>query len=484
MLNTASWSKLPRDLLTDEDFFYIEKQLPEELAFAPYMFYIAALRKADENGMFDLSDGVIFAQLMRIENADDVFKIANMMMKRKIIYRVGETKVCGFWNWEYNAKDTPRTMEQRRQLVMRQIEEQKKIKAVTADFPTGSTRPDETTACEQTEERQNEAPESSGSNAQEMAQRADFFCPENDKKQENVVKDFLDDKNAKNVVKGENTERKKDLEEQKENIRQEIKETHTQDKKENSDKSEKEQFCSAGPFDSPATQNCEEKHQPWADKESQEVTQIPKTQRNTDLSDPAALAELALQEANKGVENNEGAGVTGYLNDFFAKNCYGYKPQNAAGAIKSLASKITELSDKVNPPDVIAGVLCSEFLRMHEGKRADYWKDIPLLPSNMIKPNVWAYLMQYAGKILAAKKADNQFIRAEMQAQEEAEADRQAVYDEQDKELLKYNISPDDPARITKLLAAKAKEQAAAKIAEEFKAAPEEAEEESVGDIF
>lgn len=478
MLNTAAWKKLPTDLLTDEDFFNVEKQLPAEYAFAPYMFYITALRKANEDGMFDLDDGVIFAQLMRINKPAIVFKIANMLRKRHVIYRVSENStICGFCNWEYNSKDTPRTMEQRRQLVMRQIDEANKIKAATADFPTDSTRSDETTACGQTGERQNEAPESSGSNAQEMAQRADFFCPENDKKQKNVVNDFLDDKNEKNVVKGENTERKKDLEEQKENIRQEIKETHTQEEK---DKTEKEQFCSAGPFDSPATQNCEEKQQPWADKEPQEelTEQETKTSGETVCSgNTSELAEQALQAASASGENIENADVSGYLNEFFAKNCYGYKPQNAAGAIKALESKIKELSDEINPPDVIAGVLCSEFLRMHEGKRGEYWYDIPLLPSNMIKPNVWAVLMQHAGKILASKQADNKFIQAEMKAQEEAEADRKAVYDESEAELLKYNISPDDPARIAKLLAAKAKEQNEAKQADD-------AEEESVGDIF
>ena len=68
MLNDNSWRKLPRDLLTDEDFRWVENQLPNYLKFAPYMFYIAALRKADYDGMFDIEDGTLFAQLMRIEN--------------------------------------------------------------------------------------------------------------------------------------------------------------------------------------------------------------------------------------------------------------------------------------------------------------------------------------------------------------------------------------------------------------------------------
>ena len=489
MLNTAAWKKLPTDLLTDEDFFNVEKQLPAEYAFAPYMFYITALRKADEDGMFDLDDGVIFAQLMRVDKLSIVFKIANMLRKRRIIYRVREDSfICGFCNWEYNVKDPPRTMEQRRQIVLKMIESkqqaitadfdvkdfeitEEKEQAVTADFPTGSMRPDETTACEQTGERQNEAPESSGSNAQEMAQRDDFFCPENDKTAKNVAKNILDDKNQKNVVNGEETERKKEI------LDKSKKETHTQEEK---DKTEKEQFCSAGPFDSPATQNCEEKQQPWADKEPQEelTEQETKTSGETVCSgNTSDLAEMALQAASGSSEIVVDTDPTLYLNQFFAKNCYGYKPQNAAGAIKALESKIKELSDEINPPDVIAGVLCSEFLRMHEGKRGEYWKYIPLLPSNMIKPNVWAVLMQHAGKILASNQADNKFIQAEKAAQEEAEADCKAVYDEQNKELLKYNISPDDPARIAKLLAAKAKEQNEAK-------QPDDAEEESVGDIF
>lgn len=488
MLNTAAWKKLPTDLLTDEDFFNVEKQLPPEYAFAPYMFYITALRKADDDGMFDLDDGVIFAQLMRVDKPSIVFKIANMLRKRRIIYRVREDSfICGFCNWEYNAKDLPRTMEQRRQIVLKMIESkqqavtadfevkdfemtEEKEQAVTADFPTGSMRPDETTACEQTEERQNEAPKSSGSNAQEMAQRDDFFCPENDKIAKNVAKNILDDKNQKNVVNGEETERKKEI------LDKSKKETHTQEEK---DKTEKEQFCSAGPFDSPAPQNCEQKHQPWAGKDSGEQTEETQTKTETESDcrgNLDELAEQALSIANSGNESIGGEDVSGYLNSFYAKNCYGYKAQNAAGAMKVLVSKILELSDKVNPPDVVASVLCSEFKRMHEGKRGEYWKDIPLLPSNMIKPNVWAVLMQHAGKVLAAKQTDNKFIQAEMKAQKEAEADRKAVYDESEAELLKYNISPDDPAHVAKLLAAKAKEQREAREMEESS--------ENVGDIF
>ena len=455
MLNDNSWRKLPRDLLTDEDFRWVENQLPNYLKFAPYMFYIAALRKADYDGMFDIEDGTLFAQLMRIENPAVVFFIVNKLRKRGIIYRVGETTVCGFCNWEYPQKEKPRSMEQRRQAVMARIEEKKKEQAATSDFPTGSTRPDETTECGQEEDFGNQT---EPTDLKSFEAGAAFFCPENDKNAENVVTEVFDDKIQKNVVIEGETERKKAILDKNRQERH----THQIRQKDQLEKERQEPEESSGLLDGPTLPSVE-RPGAVAQKDYPEVQEETVKQDDVipDSGETVSLAEQALQVASEGVvENDSPPDVESYLNDFFAKNCYGYQKDKAGGALKTLAKEITALSDEKNPPSIGAAVLCGEFKRMHEGKVNEHWRDIPLLPSMMINNGVWAHLLVYAGKILMAKAdEDNAFLKAAEKAKQEAEADAENVSVESEKELLKYGIKADDPQRIPKLLAIKAAEQ-------------------------
>ena len=180
-----------------------------------------------------------------------------------------------------------------------------------------------------------------------------------------------------------------------------------------------------------------------------------------------SLAEMALQEARKDVEDTGQASLVGYLNDFFVKNCYGYKGNKAGKSLNMIANQICELSDENNPPVEIAAVLCSEFKKMCEGGREEYWKGLPLIPANMIKGRVMAELIQNAGKILATSNNSSKFMQAARKAQEECEAEKDIVYDAIRQEYLKYNIDPDDPNASKLLIQAKSKEQAEKKAEDE-----------------
>lgn len=140
MAKNIVWRKLPIGIIRDEEMDLIADQLPQELKAAPYMFYLTALCKADDDGTFDLGDGVIFSRLMRIGSPADVFKIANLMMKRKLILRAGNSTRCIICNWEYPEKETPRTMAQRRAIVAQKIEEERKITEQT-EFSFKSAQP-------------------------------------------------------------------------------------------------------------------------------------------------------------------------------------------------------------------------------------------------------------------------------------------------------------------------------------------------------
>ena len=114
MLRDVYWRQYPIDLLSDDKMTYIESFMPEEYKFAPYMFYITALKLADDNGIFDLEDGIIFARLMRVKSRALVFQIANLMRQHKIVYRLSDdTTLMQIADWTYSDKKV-RTAEERR----------------------------------------------------------------------------------------------------------------------------------------------------------------------------------------------------------------------------------------------------------------------------------------------------------------------------------------------------------------------------------
>ena len=207
-----------------------------------------------------------------------------------------------------------------------------------------------------------------------------------------------------------------------------------------------------------------------------ETANIPTSGGANAGEDVSSLAEQALQEAKESVDNNDTAILKAYLNDFFVKNCYGFKANQSAGPINTLAGKILELSDDVNPPGTVAGLLCSEFKKMCDGQRGEYWKGQPMIPSYMIKTRCWMELMQYAGKILASNKIQNKFTESWKKAEKEFREEQCIVSDAVRAEYLKYNINPDAPNANYLFLRAKSLEQEELRKAKEVEAEAEAAE--------
>ena len=453
MLTEGAWRKLPKDLLVDEDFAYVESLLPPEYSYAPYMLYISALRKADDNGIFDVEDMVIFARLMRVPNTEIVKTTLNGFFQRKIFFREGLSTICGFRQWEHGeGSNKPRTLQDRRRIVQDKIKEKENEKK-SSMFATDSTRPEQT---------QNAPAENCNDNPQE--QKTQSFdelslCPENDKNAENVTKNIYGDKIGENVTKKNETERKKERETR--NTTQEEKErTHTLEQREER-KTEKEGITGSGQNASPPPVIPEDKEAVAV--ESQEQQDLQDSKETVITADSVeSLAEAALNITQNEVDEKKEALVAQKLTKFFVKNCYGYDKKQGAHSVNKLAERICKVSDEMNPADSVCDVLCNEFKRLSEtGGPNGYWKDIPLLPSNMVKNNVWAYLMSYAGKILATNRADNQFIQEERAARQAAVKEKSLVGDTMEQQFLKYNINPEDPGRYELLLRAKSAEQKA-----------------------
>lgn len=442
MLRDVYWRQYPIDLLNDEKMGYIESQMPAGYEYAPYMFYITALKLADDNGIFDLEDGVIFARLMRVKNIQHVFAIANLMRKYKIIYRLSDdSQLCGIVDWTYSDKKK-RTLAERKQAAANAIERERAKSMSTKDFvPTGCAGKHndvpQSTACVGKCNDIPQGPETAepvpAQNAPEPAPSAVFFMPEDDKISKNVVINADDDKIAKNVtdIQTDSTN----------NTVQEVQTyTHTQ-----------QQTPAYGPMEGPPADVCQNSIPAVADTQNSETENQTESEHANSSGDIVMLAEQAMSQGERITEKKDTA-LLEYLHDFFVKNCYGYKPKQSAKKIEELAEKILEVSDNMNPPVDVAAVLCGEYKKMVEGARSDYWKGQPLLPAYMIKPRCWMELMQYAGKILATKSQSNSFFMAMEKAKQQAQADADEVSQKIDEDYAKYGIDPNAASATMELL--------------------------------
>lgn len=447
MLRDVYWRQYPIDLLSDDKMACVEAMLPDEQKHIPYMIYIAALKLCDDNGVFDLDDGVVMARLTRVKDVRVIFDVVNLMRQRKILFRLfDKSTLCGLVDWTYSDKK-PRTIEERRRLVAERIQKEQARAGVDKDF----TMPGEEPAAPQQPAPVAAAPRQE---AETAPAPQDFLCPKNDKKPENVVISEMDDKKPENVVTLQNNTVQDNKTEQT-NIQDIQTDTHTQ-----------QQVPSFGRVIGPTLETCE-------DTDAVGVKKNTKNQNiNTDgdasgADDISTLAEQALSETQGSDEEKDTSGLVAYLNDFFVKNCYGFKKNQSAGPIKKLVSEIMQLSDEVNPPETVASVLCSEFKKLCEGQREAYWKGTPLLPAYMIKPRILAEIIQNAGKILATAQNEKKFAEAAKKAEEECKAEADIVSVAMREEYLKYNIDPDDPNAATKIIVAKAQEHEAMRKAED-----------------
>lgn len=427
MLSDVTWRKMPIDLLTNENMNYIESQMPEGLEYAPFMFYQAALKKAGDDGEFDLEDGVIFARLMRVNDVKIVFMVANLMAQRRVIYHVaaGSNK-CLLADWEYSNKQQPRTLAQRRAIVQQQIEAKKAMPIIKEEFRPISA---------------------------ENSQNA-FICPDDDKIQKNVVKNVDDDKIQENVVKKMETEREE--RETEREIERENRETHTE--RESLREGEQTEVAAFAVANNGTATAATKENMPMGRKTKQKA---PKTEEISD-SDPTCDPETLSSEAlaiGRTQEVDNFQDVLFVVETFFKTKAFGYNPKKGKPKLNEIAKRICELDCDVSK-ELIAKTFCDNFYDMHNSDGA--WKDIPLEPAYMVKDSVWAYLLSVAGKKLVKAKKKNVFLEKAKEYQEAVEQEKNTVTDALDEEYQKYGINPLDPMRFVKLSQAKSQNNASA----------------------
>lgn len=421
MLSDVTWRKMPTDILTNENMTYIESHMPKGLEYAPFMFYQAALKKADNDGIFDIEDGVIFARLMRVPSPAIVFQIVNLMGQRRMLYRESTSSLCYLADWEYTT-GKGRTLAERRMIVQQKIKEM-------AMMPKAA----------ELKARQNA----------EIPPFEPFESPEN------VQKPLYDDKNAENVAKNTFDDKTpaecRDIEREKERER----ERHTQRDRESMREEERKKDASASaefPIDS-APAPAKRKEPLGKEKKQKKIDVVPEPFQVTDTT---SLVNGALSE-NQDEEKKTAdfLSVVNLLEAFFIQNSFGYDLKKGHKQLDQVAFNILKIKTD-EPFEIIAGKICDIFLKMHNSEGP--WKDIPLQPALLNKSAVWAYILSQLGKQLKPAKRNS---ISKLMKEYEIKAEKEAI--ELDAEIngeyLKYGISPDDPNKSVKLLQKKAAEQ-------------------------
>lgn len=388
-VNELSWRKFPRDTMRNEELDYVSYLLGPSLAAAPFLFYTTAFCKADDDGVFNIEDGVIFSRLMRLGTPSDVLKIAEMLEKRHVITRVIDgSSYFLLTDWDPpqrpGAYRQPRTAEERRKVVAERI------------------------AKAEAEKKQSSAEKI------KAAAEAVFFVPNDDKKAENVVKNNIDDKNDENVV---HIERDREIEER------EKKDTHTdrqirqREAAESAEKTESTEIEAADTGEraevfrgilNPLQTSAEKKDEENSQKNSTE------TERNT-RSEITSLAKEALSNSEpKGVQTQERRGPSPgamtarkVFSQFFAKNCYGYSEEQDQYRLDELARRVDQLQDNKNPAPIIAGIFCSQLQMLSE--KPGYFFKIPISSESMLKPGVYAHIVDGASKVLMTRGNNEQW---------------------------------------------------------------------------
>lgn len=399
MADELAWRKFPRNAARDENLDYIAYLLgdkaPQALLFFTIMYCIC-----DDDGVFDLEDGIIFSRMMKTGTPDDVFHVASLMEKRRIIVRCID-HVYMIRNWDApqrtsNFGRTARTMEERRAAVAKKIAE---------------------------ERRKN--PE---------AEPDDFFCLENDKNANFVVTERERERETDRPEETERTQRE-------ENLETERKETHTEG-------------VVTAPISGASTTPSEESVIKNTDPEEKAR---PIEQPEEKVSTGKMLAGIAAEvyEVRQHYDQEKRRQLLCQLNDFFAKNCLGYDRQRYTGHVSEIADRIFRLATEKNPAEMVAAIMTSQFVALSHND--GYFKDIPISPDNLLKPGVYAHVLNNAGRILLTKDQDKTTWQAETEKYMQNAAENHAVVDNWlEEECLKYGIDPHDPQRQVELMRAKA----------------------------
>ena len=419
-MNDLAWRKFPVNTIRNEELDYISYLLPKSLSAAPYMFYMTAICKCDDDGVFDIEDGVIFSRLMRMGSPGDVMEIAKMLTERRILTQVTASKPSIYMITDWDAPDRrgvvkTKTAEERRAIIAAKIEAEQNARLQRQPQPAYRPQPEIQIPNE----------------IWTQPASAAFFCP-----------DF--DKNAQIV---EKTERER---ENKESIR----DTHTENTEDKREEREADTAC--GPMEGPTAVSTEENTAETTDlrqeaEPGEQEMYEPSPELQGDLVEQAignsdeGEKESAPEEAIKALED--------IANDFFVRNSLVFVKDADAHAIRTLAERVYRLKTPNNPPEIVMKTILRQF-KIRATTKTDYFYGCNFTPQFLLSENTWKHILSQCSALLMTHKEDNSEWQLQMMVKNPE--DQAAIDDDIKAQCLKYGVDPSDPKRITKLLAKQA----------------------------
>ena len=88
MLNDMTWRKTPRDLIINPKIRFIAGHTAAHLKQAVFAFYAAIYMQADNDGVIDLGDTEVLADIVMLDDPDDISTLIDAFVKRGFIERV------------------------------------------------------------------------------------------------------------------------------------------------------------------------------------------------------------------------------------------------------------------------------------------------------------------------------------------------------------------------------------------------------------
>lgn len=432
-----AWRKFPVNTIRNEHLDYISFMLPLEMKCAPYMFYMAAVCTCDDDGVFDLEDGVIFSRLMRIGTPADVFTIARLMVQYKVITQVVPGRsVFMITEWEAPERrgiPKSKTAEERRAYVAQRIEAEQRAKAPEYQPPLQSFN--------YPFPPMPEPHHQDGAVAGAVASA--FFCD-------------LNDKNAKSV---DETERergdRREIQTETKEIIESKRDTHTED----TERLEKREATEPTPPLESGSGSVAEETRPEQTKTEPIDTEYLNSLTEEALTPGSNMAVESSGKVNEEKKSNSCASedieLVEAINTFFVRNSLLFNPEYDHHKVMEIIRRVKLLETEKNPAKIIIQTVLRQF-KIRSETKGDFFYKCNITPQFLLNQNTWSHMLQEASALLLRNNEDKTAWQNQINTEKDLEQ-VEAISNDVEAQCIQYGIDPNDPARLAKILQKTAK---------------------------
>lgn len=434
--NTKPWAKIPTDLLENKAMQHVCKDVSPENRAAPILFYIAGATKADDNGIFDIGDCVEFASLIKVEGPEQVWKIAELMVRMRILAFLPKSSLFLFAEWEYPTNCTNKLNLQQRYKAAESIW---KNKLTEKSFFNLQYKKVDTLANSEGGEK---CQVNFATNGQNVLLKPQNVNSEAENVEGNRIEEIREDKTRADYTRAEQN-------------------THT--RVEGAGEEKPAAFESVE--DSPAAGREKTSEPEKMEQEPERLVTVPDWQivSENQVEDSNNLQESeertdAQSVPSFSVNREEKMGeVCSILRSFFVNNNPMYNERLGEKTLKGIAKRIMELDRVPGDKATLARRLVFAFRQMHDEpppkNSNDYdWSGIALFPQKMAKDGVFKELLN---RVLKVYESEERELLSRKREEEERQVWQEEAYDP-DEYYRELGIDPKAPDRAVQALLKKA----------------------------